>query len=1180
MNLNDHTTGRCDHTGLATSHAGRSVAREQATRFYLLLEKACGHDVTASRKQDILREVFQQVIGQSIRDCRMELVGWFSKVDHCIKEYQIPDAVATLIHDTRKDLFPDARHRETGAPPAAEVLFPHNLKATAFLVHHLCGKEPVPDTLKPHFPLADRKHTWGTFSKKALRVSVERWDETYIWATEEANGSLLKIAYGVENKFLNRDGQPQWNYLKDVLWVGAQLHLVRVRTDRTGQLCMPELIVLEPDYLINITTVASCFETYAESPFVHLVNKLKPPSRTLPVHLGNFSGLLLDNAVHGCQRTYTECFREYVGKNVLNLISCQEFMDKVEWFKAEGIQQKQNIEKIIREDLPESMGGYDRKSVVLEPAYFSPTLGLQGRFDFLGYTQDRVIIIEQKSGKGEFVRGLSTTHRDQAPVAREPHKVQALLYRAICQYELGDKRASQITPMLLYSRYPKGLLSLPPMPSLFLRAMRIRNLLTWCEYHYAKQGMGWLAGLTPEKLNRKKLSGKLWENHVRPQLQALLQPIRQASPLERAYFLRFMRFIANELLLSKVGSKQKEHSGFAAVWNDSLEEKKAAGNIYDRMVIEGHGMEGNAVVSLKLRFQTPGSTDTANFRTGDIVVFYPYRAGELPDACARMVNRASIVEITGTYVELRLRNPQTDLKAFGDNDEGMWWAIEHDMFEANTTTLYAAMHSFLTAPKRRRDLVLLQRPPEVDASIRLKGNYGSFNDLTKRARQARDLFLVIGPPGTGKTSHGLVNLLREELLDPNGNVLLLSYTNRAVDEICDKLMELERNDPSFGFLRIGPELSCPAEHHDHLLGLRCQTAHSTGEVKRMIKHCRVFCATTSAMNAHMALFDLKHFTLAIVDEASQILEPHLIGLLSATRDGREAIEKFVLIGDHRQLPAVVQQPPRESVVTEPELNAIHLKDCRLSLFERLLTQFRTDGGYDERHVYMLTRQGRMHRDIAEFPNEAFYANQLDIVPLQHQTLPCRTAKKGNAIARMLTTHRVVFLATEPPEISSSFKTNPVEAEMIAATVRQIHALTRSCFSVHATIGVIVPYRNQISTVRNAIEHLGIPQLNRITIDTVERFQGSQRDYIVYGFTVQQPWQLDFLTNNVFKEGDAVIDRKLNVVMTRARLGLIMLGNPRLLDENPTFHKLMEFVRSKGGYFSVPAKDYCTGNFNV
>ena len=222
----------------------------------------------------------------------------------------------------------------------------------------------------------------------------------------------------------------------------------------------------------------------------------------------------------------------------------------------------------------------------------------------------------------------------------------------------------------------------------------------------------------------------------------------------------------------------------------------------------------------------------------------------------------------------------------------------------------------------------------------------------------------------------------------------------------------------------------------------------------------------------------------------------------------------------------------------------------------------------------------MHRDIAEFPNYAFYGNRLDIVPLDHQLLPNVRKDTGNSIITMLTTRRIAFVTAEPEKPSLSAKTNSMEARMIAATVRSVYELTAGSFETEKTVGVIVPYRNQISTVRNEIDKFGIPCLHDITIDTVERYQGSQRDYIIYGFTIQQPYQLNFLTSNVFEEDGLVIDRKLNVAMTRARLNLILIGNPVLLNENFTFYKLMEFARSKGGYFDVDAEDYCRGDFDV
>ena len=122
------------------------------------------------------------------------------------------------------------------------------------------------------------------------------------------------------------------------------------------------------------------------------------------------------------------------------------------------------------------------------------------------------------------------------------------------------------------------------------------------------------------------------------------------------------------------------------------------------------------------------------------------------------------------------------------------------------------------------------------------------------------------------------------------------------------------------------------------------------------------------------------------------------------------------------------------------------------------------------------------------------------------------------------------------------------------------------FDPDTTVGVIVPYRNQISMVRRLLEQTGDPLLSRISIDTVERYQGSQRDVIVYSFTIQHRYQLDFLTSNNFFEGEQEIDRKLNVALTRARRQMIVVGNEEILSYNSIFRGLIEYIRERNGYF--------------
>ena len=170
-------------------------------------------------------------------------------------------------------------------------------------------------------------------------------------------------------------------------------------------------------------------------------------------------------------------------------------------------------------------------------------------------------------------------------------------------------------------------------------------------------------------------------------------------------------------------------------------------------------------------------------KKGDIVVLYAYKSGEVPDLRRTMVFRCSIEDITTETVVLRLRSPQSNAKVFF-MQQGDVWCIEHDYFESSVASLMRGLYSFLTTAQDRRDLLLLQREPRIDKDKCLRGDYSErFNDLMLRVKQASDFFLIVGPPGTGKTSYGMLNTLKEELTDPDSSVLLLSYTNRAVDEI-------------------------------------------------------------------------------------------------------------------------------------------------------------------------------------------------------------------------------------------------------------------------------------------------------------------------------------------------------------------------------------------------------------
>jgi hypothetical protein len=600
-----------------------------------------------------------------------------------------------------------------------------------------------------------------------------------------------------------------------------------------------------------------------------------------------------------------------------------------------------------------------------------------------------------------------------------------------------------------------------------------------------------------------------------------------------------MTFVLREELISKLGAQEGTSNSQSDLWNLPLAEKKDTGSIYTglKIVEKSKSSDFNGFDTLTFSIPDQGEDFLPNFRVGDMVYLYAYADQATPDVRSAILFKGVLQEIHTERIIVHLNNGQQNPDVItGDN-----FAIEHASSDASIGGAIRGLHQLICSEQHKRQLLLGQREPRKDESLVLSGSYDDILDpILLRAKQAQDYFLLIGPPGTGKTSRALQFMVREALSTPRRNVLLMSYTNRAVDEICEMLCDNE-----IPFLRISNEYSCDERFKPYLLEKAIEHSPKLADIRNILIGTRVIVGTTSFMAAKPFIFNLKHFDLAIIDESSQILEPNLIGLLTL-------VDKFILVGDYKQLPAVVQQSENESRVDDKLLQDICLDNCRNSLFERLIHW--EEKNRRNEFIGILRRQGRMHPAIAEFPNKMFYFREnLEPVPCPHQL--------DQSIA-----HRMVFIPSEfckQPNISD--KINISEAKIVAGCLQKIYQEHKDDWDATKTVGVIVPYRNQIAMIRKEIEKLDIVDLQKISIDTVERYQGSQRDVIIYSFTIQNYYQLEFLTSNCFREGERIIDRKLNVAITRARKQMIMTGNVQILSRNLIFRELINFCKEKKGF---------------
>lgn len=1104
-------------------------------------------------KYILLHKVLEQACYELTTGVTLSFANLFSRLDYICKEKKMTPSDRYAIQTMRRNC--NAAMGDRFQADMQEYLY--DLRALVRFVS-LGFEEDIPASILPEIPHSNRPYQGTRLSHiPYVRASVTSWNDRQIFAaTDSETDPFIIINYakgGYDGDLL---------YLKDLLSENLPLNLLDVRVDEENHY-IPNLIVIHPDYLIDISSLAACFREYGHHPLNYFMNKIKPRANTAPILMGNLASQFLDDYINEQPQepvSYPRTIKKFFAASALDFCTCPLPAD----FHAQAQAQMMNIRSFVHDVLPHNIRNFNKKNTLLEASFICEKLGLQGRVDMM--QKDFQVLIEQKAGKRD------EYHRRH----KEDHFIQMMLYQGVLMYNFGQETAHMQT-FLLYSKYADGLLIEHFAENLFRESIKLRNFIVHNEMRLGDGAIGEIVdSLSTDLLNELQIGGKLWNDYQEPQLQTAINTLKRCTPLERAYFNRFFTFVSKEQILSKTGGSNDASHGFAGNWHIPLHEKLEAGNILTGLTIQEKQSSGpgKGYDLIELHIPTQDEDFLPNFRTGDMVILYAYK--EEPDMRKQILMKGNILELRPDRMTLVLRNGQQNKDIIGGKEEV--FAVEHDFSDTSANNGFRGLYAFLSAQADRKELLLGVRPPAQLEGVKLNGDYGRFNELILKEKQARDYFLLVGPPGTGKTSCALRFMVEEALSEPDTSILLLSYTNRAVDEICAMLTDSGIADRT-PFIRIGNELSCDKRFVPYLLKYSLDDCPKLTDIQQKMARTRIFVGTTTAINNRLNLFTLKHFQLAIIDEASQILEPDLIGILSARHQQHNAIDKFVLVGDYKQLPAIAQQSAEEAAVTDLLLRNIGLEDCRNSLFERLYQSS------PDTCRSILHKQGRMHPAIAEFPNQTFYyREQLESVPLPHQleeTPYEASLTPQDTIDQLLLERRMVFIPAEAPDhLTCSDKTNPNEARIVATLLGHIYRLTESRFDPNRTVGVIVPYRNQIAMIRKEIARLQLPALQDISIDTVERYQGSQRDIIIYSFTIQNFSQLNFLTANTFQEGNFLIDRKLNVALTRARKQLLLTGNPHILGANITFYKLMEYIRLHNGYLETDAHSFCRRDFTL
>lgn len=900
--------------------------------------------------------------------------------------------------------------------------------------------------------------------------------------------------------------------------------LVYIDIESTGVL-LPQVLVIQPDYLVDVTAVAECFKTYGGDARYYLINKFQKSPKNKYITVGNIVNYFLDELMNNPEIEFNEIIHSifHLDPIIFVLLEDKEVKEIVQNLKKHF----DNLKRVVNEDFKSIY--IDRAKCYIEPSFYSPIFGIQGRLDIFYKKDDsnEAAIIELKSGK---------LFRPNSYGLNTNHYTQTLLYEIMIR-SVFDFKVKPINYILYSVLEESNLRFAPTISAQQKEAISIRNdiIATEEKIIHSKNDFSFY-----DKINIDNFPGA--SGFLKRDIEKLQLSFKNMYETEKAYFTHFASFISREHQLAKTGfSKGEKSQGQSSLWLQNDKEKEEHFAILKNVeVVENKSQEDTPQLMLR---PTSFTNELANFRKGDIVLIYPTES-QNNNKIESQIFKGSLVELINGEIIIRLRSKVYNQKLFNDN---LYWNIEHDFLDSGFSKMFKSLFGFFGVDKIKRDLILSIKEPAKNKKIDIPKFDLSLTEIQKQMVQniisAEDYYLLWGPPGTGKTSKVIKEVVRQ-LNMKQENIMLLAYTNRAVDELCESVEDISeiQNDK---YIRIGSRFSSDPKYSENLFDNKLKTISTRVELKELIGNTSVFVATVSSLQSKSELFFVKDFDTLIVDEASQLLEPMLVSILPY-------FKRFILVGDHMQLPAVVTQSGQFSIVENEKLLKIGLEDMRTSLFERLFNQAvknKWDWAYG-----MLSEQGRMHRDIMKFPDQVFYQGKLDIISNIDRLTKKRNLLFQNKFQQNLISSRNLFIPTEVDDSLAFSKVNIYEAKKIVELIKNLIEIYEhnNIELTSQSIGVITTFRAQIAQIRNELEDEKI-DFSLISIDTVERYQGSARDIILYSTSVNSEARL----NQIISRDKQGLDRKLNVVITRAKEQFILLGNPKILSSNETYKKLIE-----------------------
>ena len=389
---------------------------------------------------------------------------------------------------------------------------------------------------------------------------------------------------------------------------------------------------------------------------------------------------------------------------------------------------------------------------------------------------------------------------------------------------------------------------------------------------------------------------------------------------------------------------------------------------------------------------------------------------------------------------------------------------------------------------------------------------------------ARDVSIVHGPPGTGKTTT-LVEAIYETL-HREPQVMVCAQSNTAVDWICEKLV-----DRGVPVLRIGNPTRVNDKSYEEREGMRSRMSRLRDRATELeiqinadlFDSARVIASTLVSSNHR--LLNGRRFPTLFIDEAAQALE-------AACWIAIRKADRVVLAGDHCQLPPTIKciEAAREGL--------------EYTLMEKVVRQKPSS-------VSLLKVQYRMNEAIMQFPSDWFYQGELEAAP----EVRYRGILDFDSPMSWIDTSEMEF---HEEFVGESFgRINKQEANLLLEELEAyINRIGKErILEERIDFGLISPYKAQVQYLRSKIKGSSFlrPLRSLITVNTVDGFQGQERDVVFISLVrANEEGQIGFLNDL----------RRMNVAITRARMKLVILGEAATLTKHPFYKRLMAFIKKE------------------